>query len=88
MRDPKIITGRGFDWAEAQKYADAVVNADGGVNWRAAAFADPGVTQCPQCKAYYWNEGDIVECLDCGAQWETANGKWKRERAAKKEGAR
>ena len=83
MRTAKILTGRAFDWEAAQKHADAAVDESGNVNWLAASFADPGVTQCPKCEAFYWNEGDTVECLDCGAQWETSNGKWKRERAEK-----
>lgn len=81
MRNPKILTGQSFDWQDGAKWTEKVVGANGEVNWRAASFADPGVTQCPECKAFYWNEGDTVECLDCGAQWETSNGKWKRERA-------
>lgn len=85
MRTAKILTGAPFDWQGAQKHAASAVDDRGEVDWRAAAFADPGVTKCPGCGAFYWNEGDTVECLDCGAQWETANGKWKRERAAKEQ---
>lgn len=83
MRTPKILTGAAFDWKDAEKYANAAVDPEGEPNWMAASFADPGVTQCPKCEAYYWNEGDTVECLDCGTQWETSNGKWRRERAEK-----
>ncbi len=83
MRTPKILTGAAFNWKEAEKYASAAVDPDGEPNWMAASFADPGVTKCPKCEAYYWMEGDTVECLDCGTQWETANGKWRRERAEK-----
>lgn len=83
MRTPKIIKGAAFDWKDAEKYSKAAVDDKGNVNWMAAMFADPGVTVCPKCDAYYWNEGEIVECLDCGTQWETSNGKWLRERRKK-----
>jgi len=84
VRTAKIISGASFDWEDAQKYSGAAVDAEGNVNWMAASFADPGVTSCPKCKAYYWNEGDIVECLDCGTQWETSNGKFIREHRGEK----
>lgn len=83
MRTPKIIQGQAFDWKEAEGYAKNAVDGEGNVNWMAASFADPGVMTCPKCGVYYWAEGNQVECLDCGHQWETANGKWLRERREK-----
>lgn len=67
----RIITGLAFDWDEAKKYADNVVDDSGEVNWRNAFFADPGVMSCPKCDACYWAEGHGVECTGCGHRWYT-----------------
>jgi hypothetical protein len=69
IRTPRIITGKPFDWESGARAAAHVVSPDGDINWMAASAADPGVTQCPKCEAWYWREGEDVECLDCGTQW-------------------
>lgn len=73
LRTPIIIEGRGFDWDDGKKWASQVQDSDGEINWKAAFFADPGVAQCPYCSVYYWNEGEFVQCLDCGERWHTTN---------------
>lgn len=50
---------------ECSEAASHVVDDRGVVNWRAAFFADPGVTQCPGCGEYVMREGSILEC-PCG----------------------
>jgi hypothetical protein len=69
MRTPKIIEGQAFDWKRGAEAMNNVIGPDGETNWGAAMAADPGATKCPNCKEYYWAEGVIVECLDCGTQW-------------------
>lgn len=69
MRTPKIIKGKPFDWRRASEAMDNVVSPSGEICWGAAMAADPGVTKCPNCKAFYWREGETVECLNCGTQW-------------------
>lgn len=71
MRSAKIIKGQPFDWKEGAEIMRHVANDDGSINWGAAFRADPGVTHCPKCKAYYWAEGEELECLDCGTQFPT-----------------
>jgi hypothetical protein len=80
VRTARIIEGEPFPWNEPNP-AGEVVDSSGAVNWMAAAFADPGVTRCPSCGAHYWNEGLIVECLECHAQFETSNGQFARRHA-------
>lgn len=84
MKSPIILKGEPFLWNEPNPHGETV-DEDGEVNWAAAAFADPGVMGCPRCAVYLWNEGDFVRCPDCGHEFETNNGKWKRERALLKE---
>lgn len=72
MKSPIIIEGQVFPWSEPNP-AGEVVGADGEVNWRAAAFADPGVMQCPKCSVYLWQEGLRVRCPDCGEEFDTRN---------------
>lgn len=72
MKTPIIIEGCAFPWKEPNPHGE-VVDADGEVNWAAAAFADPGVMTCPACGVYLWNEGLRVRCPDCAHEWDTRN---------------
>lgn len=56
---------------ECKEAAAHVIDDDGEVNWRAAFFADPGVTQCPSCSEYLWWEGAILEC-PCGTIFDSS----------------
>lgn len=69
IRTPKILTGKPFDWKQGEEASKHVIREDGSVHWGAAFAADPGVCRCPGCGEWYWNEGDLVECLDCGRQF-------------------
>ena len=71
MRSPKIIEGEPFDWEAANEAMDNVQREDGSVNWRAAFSADPGCTECPTCETFFWREGKVVECLECGTWFTT-----------------
>lgn len=82
MKAPIILKGQPFPWHTTGDRGP-VIEADGAVNWAAAAWADPGVMGCPKCKADLWNEGERVRCPDCGHEFETPHGKWMRERAAR-----
>jgi hypothetical protein len=66
---PIILSGTPFDWEEAAREASDVVDADGNVDWHAAAAADPGVMRCPACKLLLWNEGERVRCPSCDYEW-------------------
>lgn len=68
MRHARIISGA-YEDAFSKEAQDNIVDAEGNVNWRAAFAADPGMTKCPACKAYYWNEAAVLECLDCKLQF-------------------
>jgi hypothetical protein len=70
MHSPKIIHGTPFDWNTAAEAANNIANEDGSINYRAAFYADPGVTKCPNCYEYYWREGIIVQCLACKCMWD------------------
>lgn len=72
MKSPIILEGEPFPWDEPNLIGP-VVGADGGVNWMAAAWADPGVMRCPQCLVFLWNEGIRVRCPECGAEFNTHN---------------
>jgi hypothetical protein len=82
MKSPIILEGSPFPWNEPNPHGP-VVDGNGEVNWAAAAFADPGVTTCPGCGEYLWNEGVRVRCPDCATEFETSNGKWLRDRQAR-----
>ena len=72
MKSPKIIEGKAFDWKAGAKALDRMsedFNQGKEPSMWDAMGADPGVTKCPKCEVYYWNEGTLVECLDCGTQW-------------------
>ena len=71
MERAKILEGMPFDWEEGRDAMTNAVRSDGSVNWRAAMYADPGVTKCPGCETYYWAEGTRLECLKCGTQFQT-----------------
>lgn len=58
--------------AECREASKHVMRDDGTVNWRAAFFADPGVTSCPVCKEYLMHEGSILECV-CGVIFNTSS---------------
>ena len=66
-----ILEGPAFDWADGARYSAKVVQPDGSVDWRAAAFADPGIMKCPGCGAYLWLEGWRVRCPECSTEWDT-----------------
>lgn len=70
MLHPKILEGPVFDYEYGKKCMDNLFYADGEVNWMAAHNADPGVTQCPTCFTYFWKDGRVLECTECGTQWE------------------
>lgn len=72
MKSPIILEGKAFPWNEPNP-AGEVVDANGEVNWMAAAFADPGCLKCPGCGVFLWNEGLRVRCPDCGAEFDTHN---------------
>lgn len=72
MKSPIILEGKPFPWNEPNPHGE-VVQEDGEVNWAAAAFADPGVMTCPNCKAYLWQEGLRVRCPDCAHEFDTSN---------------
>jgi hypothetical protein len=72
VKHPIILDGPAFPWCEPNP-AGPVIDADGEVNWMAAAFADPGVVKCPGCAEYLWNEGYRVRCPDCAAEFDTHN---------------
>lgn len=73
MKHAKILdeSGNVFDWEEGQEAMNNVQREDGSVNWKAAANADPGVTSCPECKEYFWDEARYLECTECGAQFDS-----------------
>lgn len=78
MRDPIIIDPPGFNPADGWKQCQEDVERAGGLddidgypNWLAAFAADPGCCTCPNCKAYYWAWGRVIQCLDCGFQFST-----------------
>lgn len=75
MKAPIILEGPAFDWSTTGD-CGPVIREDGSVNQMAAAWADPGVMACPNCKVYLWNEGERVRCPDCGHEWDTANKAW------------
>lgn len=68
---PTVISGPPFDWGEAAKASESVIDDDGEVNWRAAFNADPGVSKCPKCSTMHWWEGDRIRCAfaGCGHEW-------------------
>jgi hypothetical protein len=72
MKSPIILEGTAFPWNEPNPFGSPV-DEDGQVNWRAAAFADPGVIKCPGCGEFLWNEGLRVRCPDCSAEFDTHN---------------
>ena len=72
MRSPIILEGKAFPWDEPNPHGE-VTDAEGNINWAAAAFADPGVLSCPGCKEYLWNEGFRVRCPGCGREFDTSN---------------
>jgi len=48
-----------------------VVDSSGQVNWKAAFYADPGATKCPECDTYYWREGKVLKCTECACVFDT-----------------
>jgi len=85
IRDAKIIKGAGFDWKEGEEASKHVMHEDGSVNWKAAFSADPGVCRCPGCGEYYWWEGELLECLECGRQFVPGE-KYKEDQDAESDG--
>ena len=73
MRSAKIIKGKPFDWERGKKALENIEHSDGSINFCAAFCADPGCCRCPNCGVYYWKEGEILECLDCGIQFDPTN---------------
>jgi hypothetical protein len=74
-RDPIVIEPPGFDqakaWEPCNEAAKHVQYADGGVNWRAAFSADPGVCSCPCCGTMHWAWGRRQRCTACGWEYPT-----------------
>jgi hypothetical protein len=73
MKHPIVIDGPYFDWERGKKAMDTVVTESGEVKWGAAMMADPGVTKCPACGAFFWKEAKIIKCSECGTSWNTEN---------------
>jgi hypothetical protein len=61
------ISGPAFDWEQAEKAQQHVIDeTTGEVNWKAAMAADPGVVKCPGCGEYVWAEAPRMRC-SCGS---------------------
>jgi hypothetical protein len=69
MKNVIILEGKSFDWEQGNKAAKHAVDDEGNVNWYAAFGADPGVMSCPKCGTYFWREGTLVKCTECGEEW-------------------
>lgn len=78
IKDPIIIDPprdtpeRG--WKSCQDYVEScggLTYPDGEVNLRAAAGADPGCCTCPNCHQYFWAFGRVLQCTECGFQFES-----------------
>ena len=67
--DPITMEPKDLDvdaiWKDCREWQPKVVDEDGEVNWRAAHYADPGLTSCPACDQYYWNLGNLHKCRKC-----------------------
>ena len=64
-----IVEGQRFDWQEAKKNCDELMDA--GREMAAAFHADPGICSCPRCHRHYWAEGIRQRCRHCLAEYET-----------------
>jgi hypothetical protein len=76
IHDPIIIEPAGYTpeqgWKECRDYVErcgGLAHPDGEPNVRAAAGADPGCCSCPNCKRYFWAFGQIIQCTECGFQF-------------------
>lgn len=69
IHDPIVINPPHFDqkaaWGECNELNE-VQRGDGGVNWRSAFGADPGIVGCPCCDTNHWNWGIVQRCTKCG----------------------
>lgn len=78
IKDPIIIDPPGDTpergWQGCKDYVEScggIAYPDGEANLRAAAGADPGCCTCPNCHQYFWSFGRIIQCSECGFQFQT-----------------
>ena len=69
MKHAKKLSEPTFDWDKAKELQGKVQNNDGSFNMFVAAGADPGVTSCPNCKEYFWDEAEVLQCTECGTKF-------------------
>ena len=76
IKDPIIIDPPDFTpeqgWQQCKEYVErcgGLAYEDGEPNIRAAAGADPGCCSCPDCQQYFWKFGKIIQCTECGFQF-------------------
>ena len=60
MKSPIILKGEGFDWEDAKQHMKNAVDENGEVNWMAASFADPGVTESSDYVSSFYVAGRLA----------------------------
>lgn len=69
MKHAKLLSKQNFDWEAGKRAMENLSNEDGEINWGAAFAADPGVTSCPNCGTYFWDEAEELQCTECDTKF-------------------
>jgi hypothetical protein len=79
IKNAILLSDRIFHWSvesakASSKAMDSAVRDDSSIDWDVVFAVNPNATPCPRCGARFWREALLLECTECGTQWDTETG--------------